>query len=177
MPLDKLHGVALIVRQHHERVDGRGFPEGLYGPSIQMGAKIIATASDYDGLTSGAMAELVYTDAKARDVILAGVNSRYEQRVVTALFAALDDMAAAAVADVELDVQALKPGMKLARDLLSTQGAILLPAGFRFDAAVIKKVTDFAARTNIRLMVRVLMSSIPPDAAGKSGAQRNGIAA
>ena len=171
MPLDKLHGVALIVRQHHERVDGRGFPEGLYGPAISLGAKIVATASDYDGLTSGGAAEFVYTGEKARSAIRDGLGSHYELRVVNALFAVLDEIEAEAIADVELEVTELKPRMVLSKDLLSTQGAILLPAGFKFDAAVIKKVVDFAARTNIRLMLRILSKSIEPAAPGKPGSR------
>jgi len=177
MPLDKLHAVGLIVRQHHERIDGRGFPEGLYGPAITLGAKIVSVASDYDGLTSGGLAEQVYTSGKARAAIREGINSHYESRVVNALFNVVDEMDAEAVADVEVEVTALKPRMVLSKDLLSTQGAILLPAGFKFDTVVIKKVSDFAARTNIRLVVRVLRKSIEPDAPGKPAARKSGAVA
>lgn len=40
------------IRHHHERFDGRGFPDGLRGEQIPLGARIIAVADAYDALTS-----------------------------------------------------------------------------------------------------------------------------
>jgi hypothetical protein len=45
------HG-ASIVRHHHERWDGRGYPDGLKGEDIPLGARIIAVADSYDAMTS-----------------------------------------------------------------------------------------------------------------------------
>ena len=44
--------VAKIVRHHHERVDGRGYPFGLHDEDIPLGSKIIAVADVYDVLTA-----------------------------------------------------------------------------------------------------------------------------
>jgi putative nucleotidyltransferase with HDIG domain len=44
--------VAEIVRAHHERIDGRGYPDRLKGPDIPEAAKIIAVAEVYDTLTA-----------------------------------------------------------------------------------------------------------------------------
>ena len=41
-----------IVRHHHERVDGTGYPHGLAGETIPLGARIVAVADTYDALTS-----------------------------------------------------------------------------------------------------------------------------
>jgi putative nucleotidyltransferase with HDIG domain len=41
-----------IVRSHHERLDGRGYPDGLAGTDIPLGARIIAVADTFDALTS-----------------------------------------------------------------------------------------------------------------------------
>src|SRR3990167_6819507 len=46
MALSQLQGGARIVRQHHERVDGKGFPDGLAGAEIVLGARIVAAASE-----------------------------------------------------------------------------------------------------------------------------------
>jgi response regulator RpfG family c-di-GMP phosphodiesterase len=160
MALAQLQGVALIVRQHHERVDGRGFPDGLMGGAISLGAKIVTVASDYDALTSGSLAEQAYAPAQARQAMLDGLGTHYELKVLTALIATLAEIEAAAIADVEVEVADLRPKMVLSTDLLSAQGSILLPKGFKFDSTVIAKVTAFASRTNLRLVVRVLQRSI-----------------
>ena len=44
--------VVLTAKQHHERVDGAGYPYGLWGAEIHLFAKICAIADVYDALTS-----------------------------------------------------------------------------------------------------------------------------
>jgi HD-GYP domain-containing protein (c-di-GMP phosphodiesterase class II) len=41
-----------LIRSHHERWDGKGYPDGLRGEAIPVGARIIAVADTYDALTS-----------------------------------------------------------------------------------------------------------------------------
>ncbi|MER3484673.1 MAG: hypothetical protein C4345_00545, partial [Chloroflexota bacterium] len=43
---------AAIVRHHHERWDGRGYPDGLKGEQIPLGSRIIAVADTFDAMTS-----------------------------------------------------------------------------------------------------------------------------
>ncbi|HEU4760387.1 MAG TPA: HD domain-containing phosphohydrolase, partial [Dehalococcoidia bacterium] len=47
-----LEGVARIIRHHHERYDGSGYPDGLAGEEIPLEARIIAAADTFDALTS-----------------------------------------------------------------------------------------------------------------------------
>lgn len=51
-PLEFFAEGALIVRHHHERVDGGGYPAGLKGEAIPLGARIVAVADVYDALVS-----------------------------------------------------------------------------------------------------------------------------
>lgn len=44
--------VRTLVRWHHERIDGLGYPDGLHGRDIPIGARIIAVADTFDALTS-----------------------------------------------------------------------------------------------------------------------------
>lgn len=44
--------VADIVRHHHERFDGRGYPDGLQGNAISLGARIVAVADSFDAMTT-----------------------------------------------------------------------------------------------------------------------------
>ena len=53
--VEKIEGygpVAEIVRSHHERVDGRGYPDGLIGDAIPLGSRIIAVCDTYDVMTA-----------------------------------------------------------------------------------------------------------------------------
>ena len=47
-----LDGAIPIVRYHHERWDGRGYPDGLQGEAIPLGARVLAVADVFDALTS-----------------------------------------------------------------------------------------------------------------------------
>ena len=51
-PFDFFTGGAQMIRHHHERWDGSGYPDGLAGEEIPVGARIIAVADVYDALTS-----------------------------------------------------------------------------------------------------------------------------
>ncbi len=57
------HELVQIVLHHHERFDGRGYPEGLKGEEIPIGARIIAVADSIDAMTS----KRVYRDAMSLD--------------------------------------------------------------------------------------------------------------
>jgi response regulator RpfG family c-di-GMP phosphodiesterase len=172
MPLARLHGVARIVRQHHERPDGKGFPEGLAGDAVCIGARIVAVASDYDDLLHGSLAERRFSAEQAQQALRGGIDSRYDRRVVEATLAVLSAQAADAVDDVDLEVRELKPGMVLAHDLLSTRGAILLAAGYAFNARIIQQVSEFASRESMRLTLKIRRDSLP----AASGGTRPGAA-
>lgn len=44
--------ITAMVRHHHERLDGGGYPSGLDGDEIPLGARIIAVADTFDAMTS-----------------------------------------------------------------------------------------------------------------------------
>ena len=50
--LDRTFPVAAVVRSHHERWDGMGYPDGLRGTSIPMGARIVGLVEFYEALTT-----------------------------------------------------------------------------------------------------------------------------
>ncbi len=58
--------LAAIVRHHHERLDGAGYPDGLAGEEIPLGARIVAVADTFDALASGRP----YRPAKRVDEVL-----------------------------------------------------------------------------------------------------------
>ncbi len=61
-----------ICRWHHERYDGRGYPDGLKGEEIPIAAQVVALADVYDALTSKRVYKPAYTPEKAVEMILNG---------------------------------------------------------------------------------------------------------
>jgi putative two-component system response regulator len=53
LPLKHVLGLALdVIRHHHEKLDGSGYPDGLKGTEVSLGARIMAVADIYDALTT-----------------------------------------------------------------------------------------------------------------------------
>ena len=61
-----------ICRWHHERYDGRGYPDGLKGEEIPISAQAVAMADVYDALTSERCYKKAYPHEKAMQMILNG---------------------------------------------------------------------------------------------------------
>ena len=61
-----------ICRWHHERYDGRGYPDGLKGDEIPLSAQIVSVADVYDALVSERVYKKAYSHEKAMALILNG---------------------------------------------------------------------------------------------------------
>jgi cyclic di-GMP phosphodiesterase len=81
-PLRLAAAVGPIVRHHHERWDGCGYPDGLDGDSIPLGARIVAVADAFDAMTTQRPYNrtLGFDEAVAR--LRAGAGSYWDPRVV-----------------------------------------------------------------------------------------------
>ncbi len=65
--LESFNDIAEIVRHHHERIDGKGYPDGLKGDDFSLGAKIVAVADTFEAMTS----DRPYRKALSYEVALA----------------------------------------------------------------------------------------------------------
>jgi hypothetical protein len=88
--------VIAAVRHHHERWDGRGYPDGLMGPEIPLFARIIAVADAYDAMTSTRPYRASFGRDKAVDVLWAEAGIQFDPMVVEAFVAALPTRATVA---------------------------------------------------------------------------------
>jgi response regulator RpfG family c-di-GMP phosphodiesterase len=145
MPLDAMRGAASTVRSHRERFDGRGFPDGLYGTDIPLGARILAVAKDYDGAQIGVLSRHRMPPDAARGRIAAGRGTLYDPDVVDALMAVLDAGEARTSPDMRIDHGALAPGMVLSRDLVTPDGILLLTANRSLDEGLVQRIRDYHA--------------------------------
>ena len=82
--------IAVIVRHHHERWDGGGYPDGLAGESIPMISRILAVADAYDAMTSHRPYRAALTGAEARRRLRESSGSQFDPDVVAAFDGVLD---------------------------------------------------------------------------------------
>jgi HD-GYP domain-containing protein (c-di-GMP phosphodiesterase class II) len=76
--------ITAMVLHHHERIDGHGYPDGLAGDDIPLGARIIAVADTFDAITSNRAYRLGATQKKALDVLRAQAGSQLDGVAVAA---------------------------------------------------------------------------------------------
>jgi PAS domain S-box-containing protein len=81
----------LAIRHHHERVDGKGYPDGLSGDDIPLCARILAVADAYDALTSERSYRQAYSHEEALRILMAGVGTQWDAKVVDAAIKALGE--------------------------------------------------------------------------------------
>lgn len=74
-----------IVKSHHERMDGTGYPEGLKDSEIPVEARIIAVADSYDAMTSERTYGICRTSDEAVEEIMKAAGSQFDMKAAEAL--------------------------------------------------------------------------------------------
>jgi putative two-component system response regulator len=82
-----------IVRHHHERWDGRGYPDGLSGDAIPLGARIVAVADAFDAMTARRPYGEPLTLDAAIECLCNGAGAQWDSQVVEALVAWMAEVA------------------------------------------------------------------------------------
>jgi len=88
--ISEFEEVAGWVRWHHERPDGRGYPDKLRGPWIPLEAKILSVAQAYAAMILDQPRRPGVTSAEAREQLSAGIDTEFDGVVVRALLRLLD---------------------------------------------------------------------------------------
>ena len=83
-----------IALTHHEKYDGRGYPQGLVGDEIPLCGRIVAVADVYDALTTKRVYKDAFTHEKARSIIIDGRGKDFDPDVVDAFLAREKDIVA-----------------------------------------------------------------------------------
>jgi putative nucleotidyltransferase with HDIG domain len=87
--VDLYADVALIVRHHHERIDGEGYPDGLKGDEIPLLSRVIAVADAYNAMTSNRSYREAMPSRVARLRLAQAVESQFDTAAVAAFEAIL----------------------------------------------------------------------------------------
>ncbi len=75
----------LMVRHHHERWDGAGYPDGLAAEAIPIGARIIAVADSYDAMTSARSYRGAMSHERAVAILVDGAGMQWDPAVIAAM--------------------------------------------------------------------------------------------
>jgi response regulator RpfG family c-di-GMP phosphodiesterase len=155
MELEQFRGAMLLVRHHHELFDGKGYPDGLAGLAIPLGARILAVANDYDRLQSGALFGRRMSPAQALEYLRHARGSRYDPAVVDAFQGIVSVTPAGRPGHFDCRAGQLRPGMVLAEDLVHREGYMLLARGFTLDDAVIDQLRRLESNEGHPLTLKV----------------------
>jgi response regulator RpfG family c-di-GMP phosphodiesterase len=140
--------VGEVIRAHHERYDGRGYPDGLTGDSIPWAARCLAVAVGFveSGLSKTA----------AIDALLAKSGSEYDPEAVR-LFLKVANLVQLPKQVREIMLEELEPGMVLANGIYSPHGLLLIGEGQPLSSTTIAKIRSHNRVTPIsqRLLVYI----------------------
>ena len=164
--LPELQNASLLIRHHHERYDGQGFPDGLMKNKIPLGSRILAVAEDFDELQLGWLAPRSLRQSEAKEFIMSAAGKRYDPDVIIAF-----DVAWLKMQDVEkahelaIGTSALKSRQILTRDLMTKDGILMLSAGHVVTENAIERLREYELKEDVQLKIFIDKTKVAP---GKS---------
>ncbi|MGE0043018.1 MAG: HD domain-containing phosphohydrolase [Vicinamibacterales bacterium] len=111
--------VVPIVRHHHENWDGTGYPDGLRGTQIPLGARILSVVDCYDALTSDRPYRRKLSDVEATDILMQRRGQMYDPLIVDTFIAVKSGLLRAVNLDQPTVTQPTPKGVRHPRGRLS----------------------------------------------------------
>jgi putative nucleotidyltransferase with HDIG domain len=119
MTLPGMESVLRIVRHHHERTDGNGYPDGLSGDRIPLLARILSVADAYDAMTSNRTYRVAMSHAEAVVEVQRNAGTQFDPQMVKA-FIGLREMAEVRkVLEQAPDLPAFSPAVMATQRMLA----------------------------------------------------------
>lgn len=147
LALDDMQPLLPMIRSHHERHDGQGFPDKLAGDAIPIGARILAVADTFDSLQNAGVVDARMTPAQARVLMREGRGKQFDPEVLDVFLHMTEPEAPKKKpADLKIGSAALEPDMVLSRDLVAPNGMLMLSTGHRLSPALIRRIREFEHR-------------------------------
>ncbi|MCX6632857.1 MAG: HD domain-containing protein, partial [Candidatus Solibacter sp.] len=98
-PLKPLRGVLPLIRHHHERWDGSGYPDGLRGTEIPLLARVLQVVDIYDALTNPRPYKHAYSSARALEILQEEADRGWRDKEISSLFIQTHKRMLAEIAD------------------------------------------------------------------------------
>lgn len=151
MPIPRLEGVARMIRYQGKGYDGSGTPtDEILGDEIPLGSRILRVLWDFSELEH---------QRRSRTVALEEMRlhpKAYDPKVLEAL-ADLLAFSPPAPLPQDLRIRDLRPGMSLAADIHSGDGALVLPAGLRLGPGHLEMLSNLGRLVELQEPVAVLL--------------------
>ena len=142
--IEKLKDAALVIRHHHEKYNGTGYPDGLKAEDIPLGSRILAVVNTYDRLVTKIYMNVGNTRNRAFKTLRLQAGVELDSDIVTKFIYILKKQKSKVNARKELELKPfeLKPNMILSRDLYTSRGNIVFPKGKWLEPTDIKYILD-----------------------------------
>jgi HD-GYP domain-containing protein (c-di-GMP phosphodiesterase class II) len=88
-PLSSAANTLTIIRHHHERFDGGGYPDGLVGYKIPLLARIVSVCDAYDALASDRPYRVRRSPDEAHETLMRGAGQQWDRELVSLLLSEL----------------------------------------------------------------------------------------
>lgn len=161
--------VVPIVRHHHENWDGTGYPDGLQGEAIPLGARILSVVDCFDALTSDRPYRRRMTDAAALQILLERRGTMYDPTIVDTFVAVYERIMPAPGSELHPAAQAI--GEERASDreqrheVSGSGGEIGIGEGVLAVASLSRALHGQAQLSDVgALLWMILRQAIPSDA-------------
>lgn len=165
LSIPALDNTGLIIRAHHERIDGTGFPDGLAGDTIPIAARIIAVAADFDDLQHGLLLDRPLSTAETLAYLKEKAGTHYDKSVVDAIIDLANESieeGAAVFREHTVHISDLKPGMRTADDITASNGMLLLSTGQELTESLIHRISQCLNDTGGSKLVLVMKPANDP---------------